>query len=479
MLGYKTKTKRETGSTTVQPKLKIGQPGDKYEQEADAVADRVMRMSDSNQVQMQPIEEEEEIMQPKLRMQPMEEEEEELVQPQIQRQEEEEEAQAKIQMQPMEEEEEMLQTKASNRNVSASESLSENLNLSKGKGLGLLPKSNQFMSNALGTDFSGVKIHTRQNAVEMNQSLNARAFTHGSDIYFNKGEYNPESSRGKRLLAHELTHVVHQTGNKAKVVQKQDPEPPTQESPAQQKVPFTLASLDNTWHQIVNNFINWAMRGLEQANLPADTPGKVFSRGLANDFAWITVGLAANLAGPIGGPAVAMAKSLIDRKKEEIKLWTASKFSTIKAIIRKRLTRLSTTWKQPALKFTALQRVLNALGPNADMNNKDDVSRRRKLVRAELTGRANDTDAAISERIRVNVQDRWAYFKEAVAIQKNLVREARRKEGFLHFIKRGINGVGYWDKDDDSPGLNMGDAMKMPKGYTPPSRRGPAIRSAR
>ena len=61
MLGYKTRTIKEAGSTTIQPKLKIGQPGDKYEQEADAVAERVMRMSDSNQMQMQPIEEEEEI----------------------------------------------------------------------------------------------------------------------------------------------------------------------------------------------------------------------------------------------------------------------------------------------------------------------------------------------------------------------------------------------------------------------------------
>ena len=50
------------------------------------------------------------------------------------------------------------------------------------------------------------------NAVQMNQGLNARAFTHGSDIYFNSGQYQPGSSDGKRLLAHELTHVVQQNG---------------------------------------------------------------------------------------------------------------------------------------------------------------------------------------------------------------------------------------------------------------------------
>ena len=93
-----------------------------------------------------------------------------------------------------------------------------------------------------------------------------------------------------------------------------------------------------------------------------------------------------------------------------------------------------------------------------------------------MTGRPNDTDTAISSRIRQDVQDRWAYFKETVALQKRRVREARRKESFTHWIARGVKGIGYWDKDDDSPGLNTGDAMKMPKGYIPPSRRGPAFR---
>ena len=73
------------------------------------------------------------------------------------------------------------------------------------------------MSNAFGTDFSSVRVHTGSNAVQMNQGLNARAFTHGSDVYFNKGEYSPNSSNGKSLLAHELTHVVQQGGARNKV----------------------------------------------------------------------------------------------------------------------------------------------------------------------------------------------------------------------------------------------------------------------
>jgi hypothetical protein len=47
----------------------------------------------------------------------------------------------------------------------------------------------------------------------MNQSLSAKAFTHGNDVYFNKGQYKPKSSEGKHLLAHELAHVVQQRGN--------------------------------------------------------------------------------------------------------------------------------------------------------------------------------------------------------------------------------------------------------------------------
>jgi hypothetical protein len=68
------------------------------------------------------------------------------------------------------------------------------------------------MGAALGSDFSGVRVHTDQQADGLNQSLSARAFTTGSDIYFRQGAYNPGSSSGRELIAHELTHVVQQSG---------------------------------------------------------------------------------------------------------------------------------------------------------------------------------------------------------------------------------------------------------------------------
>ena len=62
----------------------------------------------------------------------------------------------------------------------------------------------------MGSDFSSVRIHTGQESDSLNRSLSARAFTTGSDIFFRSGEYNPGSTQGQQLLAHELTHVVQQ-----------------------------------------------------------------------------------------------------------------------------------------------------------------------------------------------------------------------------------------------------------------------------
>jgi hypothetical protein len=74
-----------------------------------------------------------------------------------------------------------------------------------------------FMESRFGTDFSNVKIHTGDDAVQMSRALGAQAFTVGSDIYFNSGKYNPSSESGKHLLAHELTHTVQQV---APVIQR-------------------------------------------------------------------------------------------------------------------------------------------------------------------------------------------------------------------------------------------------------------------
>ncbi len=66
-----------------------------------------------------------------------------------------------------------------------------------------------------GADFREVRVHTDRQADHLSQALAARAFTVGQDIFFRQGEHNPASARGQELLAHELTHVVQQTGAQA------------------------------------------------------------------------------------------------------------------------------------------------------------------------------------------------------------------------------------------------------------------------
>jgi len=66
------------------------------------------------------------------------------------------------------------------------------------------------MENAFGHDFSRVRVHRDAEAGEISQQFSALAFTHGSHIYFGNGMYDPDRSSGKRLLAHELTHVLQQ-----------------------------------------------------------------------------------------------------------------------------------------------------------------------------------------------------------------------------------------------------------------------------
>ena len=82
----------------------------------------------------------------------------------------------------------------------------------KGSGSPLPEAPRQQMEGFFGADLSGVRVHTGGEAVSLSRELNAQAFTVGSDIFFNEGKYNPHSSDGQGLLAHELTHVGQQTG---------------------------------------------------------------------------------------------------------------------------------------------------------------------------------------------------------------------------------------------------------------------------
>ncbi|BDI16346.1 hypothetical protein ANSO36C_21480 [Nostoc cf. commune SO-36] len=170
-------------SLRLQTRLTVNQPGDIYEQEADRVAGQVMqRMS-----------------QPGTRQ--------------------------SIQREALPEEEDQLQMKSLADSITpvvqrkgrggtaATSELETSIQQARGNGQPLADDIKQPMEQAFGADFGTVRVHTDAQSDRLNQSIQARAFTTGQDVFFRQGEYSPESNTGKELLAHELTHVVQQNGS--------------------------------------------------------------------------------------------------------------------------------------------------------------------------------------------------------------------------------------------------------------------------
>lgn len=118
------------------------------------------------------------------------------------------------------------------------------LHASKGGGKSLSKGTKSKMESAFGADFGKVRVHTDSNAVAMNNQVQAHAFTHGSDIYFNEGAYQPEQKEGTRLLAHELTHVVQQGG--------------ASKTPVQRKVNVNQSAPPMVQRGIISRARNWA-----------------------------------------------------------------------------------------------------------------------------------------------------------------------------------------------------------------------------
>lgn len=195
---------------TLQPKLRVNRPGDRYEQEADRVAEQVMRMAAPEEaLQRDPLVGR---ITPLLQRQIIpeeEEEEEEVLQakhaPGLQRQVDPEE----------EEEEEVLQTKRAPGAVpEVTPSVASEIASMRGRGQALPEAERAFFELRFGHDFSRVRIHADGRAASAARSVQARAFTVGRDVVFGVGQYAPGTDAGRRLLAHELTHVVQQASTK-------------------------------------------------------------------------------------------------------------------------------------------------------------------------------------------------------------------------------------------------------------------------
>ncbi|MEA5476391.1 DUF4157 domain-containing protein [Pseudanabaena galeata UHCC 0370] len=180
----------------IQAKLSIGEPNDKYEQEADATASKVVQQINSptqNQsVQKQKSMEEED----ELQMRPISS---------IQREELMEEEDEKLQMKSL------VQRRENLVRGEASTDLESSIQSARSSGQSLDPNLQEKMGQAMGADFSSVKVHTDLQSDRLNQSIQAKAFTTGQDVFFRQGAYSPSSKDGQELIAHELTHVVQQS----------------------------------------------------------------------------------------------------------------------------------------------------------------------------------------------------------------------------------------------------------------------------
>ena len=195
---------RLLSSGAIQASLRVSQPGDSDEREADQVANRVVSS---------------------------------LPQPAIQR---------KCNCEggascPACEEEQATQTKGIHRKASSSSSggdssVPSDLLRSVGPGQPLDASTRGFMESRFGYDFGSVRIHTGDDAAQSARSIQARAYTLHRDVVFDSGAYAPNSAEGRKLLAHELTHVVQQSrsanGNR---LQRAADTTQTQQPPAQQQ----------------------------------------------------------------------------------------------------------------------------------------------------------------------------------------------------------------------------------------------------
>lgn len=90
------------------------------------------------------------------------------------------------------------------------ETIARAIQAKRGGGASLDEGSRKSMEGAMGQDFSDVRVHSDSDADSLSRSVKATAFTTGQDIFFRSGAYQPGSTEGNKLLAHELTHVVQQ-----------------------------------------------------------------------------------------------------------------------------------------------------------------------------------------------------------------------------------------------------------------------------
>jgi hypothetical protein len=193
------------GQIVIQPKLVVGPAQDRYEQEADNVAQQVMRMPVSARAVAQ---------RDALKTQTKSQAPLKSPNPSI----------TPLNMRQRRDDTKLQASSAAPGTVGmeggpVGGDIESSIRRAKGGGKALSDTVRTKMEAGIGADFSNVRVHVGGQADTLNRSLNARAFTTGSDIFFKQGAYSPGSAGGQHLLAHELTHVVQQGGASSKRAQ--------------------------------------------------------------------------------------------------------------------------------------------------------------------------------------------------------------------------------------------------------------------
>ena len=186
-------------SAFVQAKLTVSRPDDPYEQEADRVADQALRKVAAVGLPSGGLDGE----------------------PTVQRAEDlttgDENAAGVPLILLFSVQQDGVQARSEAEGFDVSDDFEAELAATKGGGGSIPTPAREEMESAFGADFSSVRLHTDNHAVSMSRKINAYAFTHSNDIYFNEGMFNPSTDVGKHLLAHELTHTIQQGEGKVRL----------------------------------------------------------------------------------------------------------------------------------------------------------------------------------------------------------------------------------------------------------------------
>ena len=186
----------------LQARLSVGPAGDRYEREADQVAHDVMASLDASARRQEALEEDELMARHADGIQREDLDEDELMAKHVEG----------IQREDLDEDE--LMTKPAVVGLEGGPldaSVGQRIDAMKaGGGRPLDAPVQAKMESEFGADFSAVRVHSGSEADALNDSIQAKAFTTGSDVFFREGDYSPDSPAGQELIAHELTHVVQQ-----------------------------------------------------------------------------------------------------------------------------------------------------------------------------------------------------------------------------------------------------------------------------